>query len=172
METDVEYRLRVLEENYRKALTERESLLVRIWDLEDTIEDLTSKLSHQSSSHKIYKPKINYENHDSITLNNSTKKTNSAEDEPWLFYWERGRQINAIKSTLRINYGHELHANTWRDEKGMWIELLKSLYGPGNEIPDNLKALRKLIAVELSSACHNELLIVVRGVPSNKTEKS
>ena len=53
MENDVEYRLRVLEENYRKALTERESLLLRICDLEDTIEDLNSKLASQSASHKI-----------------------------------------------------------------------------------------------------------------------
>lgn len=80
--------------------------------------------------------------------------------------------MNAIQSSTRISYGQEIHANTWRDEKGMWIELLKGLYGPGNDVPDNLKALRKLIAVELSSACHNELLIVVRNVPSNKTEKT
>jgi hypothetical protein len=40
MEGRLEERLRVLEENYSKAMTERESLLLRICELEDTVEEL------------------------------------------------------------------------------------------------------------------------------------
>mmetsp|Transcript_6698 Transcript_6698/g.6568 ORF Transcript_6698/g.6568 Transcript_6698/m.6568 type:complete len:106 (+) Transcript_6698:352-669(+) len=33
------------------------------------------------------------------------------------------------------------------------------------DIPSRLSALQKLASVQLASACHNELLIIVRGIP-------
>ncbi|CAG9330919.1 unnamed protein product [Blepharisma stoltei] len=151
-------RLNYIENLQKKGAHEREVLLTRICELEDQVEDLTAQLR------KVRKdPRPPIASRESIEINNATKETNAQEDEPWLFYTPPGRPIRDILSLLDFSEGYELDARSLLTEEALWIQVLERMNVV--DIPSRLSALQKLASVQLASACHNELLIIVRGIP-------
>lgn len=154
-------RVQVLEEISLKSSQERQILLDKICELEDLVEDLTQQLKRSKKTAR--NPIVAKE---SLAINNAGKKTNAQEDEPWLFYCSPGKTFAEILRKLGFSEGYELSSSALASEEALWTQLL----GKMNEevVPKKLSALRKLVSVQLSSACHHELLIVVRGIPSSE----
>lgn len=154
-------RVEQLEENNQKSLRERELLLNRICELEDLVEDLTLQLKKSKKSIRApIAPK------ESLAINNASKKTNAQEDEPWLFYCAKSKSYEEILRTLDFSEGYEIASSALVSEEALWTQILEKMNE--EEIPKKLTALRKLVSVQLSSACHHELLIIVRGIPGNE----
>ena len=154
-------RVQTLEESSLKSSEERQILLNKICELEDLVEDLTLQLKRSKKSSRI--PLIAKE---SLAINNAGKKTNAQEDEPWLFYCSSSLTFTEILRKLGFSEGYELTSSALVSEEALWTQLLQRMNE--EEVPKKLSALRKLVSVQLSSACHHELLIVVRGIPSSE----
>jgi hypothetical protein len=154
-------RLEHLEEQSSKSSHERQILLDKICELEDLVEDLTLQLKRCKKSSRI--PLVAKE---SLAINNAGKKTNAQEDEPWLFYCPTGQGFAEILRKLGFSEGYELTSSALVSEEALWTQLLQKMNE--EEIPKKLSALRKLVSVQLSSACHHELLVVVRGIPGSE----
>jgi hypothetical protein len=154
-------RLEHLEEQSSKSSHERQILLDKICELEDLVEDLTLQLKRCKKSSRI--PLVAKE---SLAINNAGKKTNAQEDEPWLFYCPTGQGFSEILRKLGFSEGYELTSSALVSEEALWTQLLQKMNE--EEIPKKLSALRKLVSVQLSSACHHELLVVVRGIPGSE----
>ena len=154
-------RIEILEELGQKSAREREILLNRVCELEDLVEDLTLQLK---KARKGMRPPAAPK--ESLAINNASKKTNAQEDEPWLFFCEKGRQYPDILRTLEFSEGYEISSSALISEEALWTQVLEKMNE--EEIPKKLTALRKLASVQLSSACHHELLIIVRGIPSSE----
>ena len=99
-------RVAALEETTQKSAQEREILLNRICELEDLVEDLTLQLK---KSKKGSRPHIIAK--ESLAINNAGKKTNAQEDEPWLFYCERGKPYQEIVRILDFTEGYEINSS-------------------------------------------------------------
>ncbi|OMJ65864.1 hypothetical protein SteCoe_37505 [Stentor coeruleus] len=154
-------RVEELEKNTQKSSRERELLLNRICELEDLVEDLTLQL--KKSKKTIRTPVAPKE---SLAINNASKKTNAQEDEPWLFYCPKNKPYEEILRNLDFSEGYEITSSALVSEEALWTQILEKMNE--EEIPKKLTALRKLVSVQLSSACHHELLIIVRGIPGNE----
>ena len=154
-------RIENLEELGEKSAREREILLNKICELEDLVEDLTLQLKKaKKGTRQQMAPK------ESLAINNAGKKTNAQEDEPWLFCCEKARQYSDILRVLGFSEGYEISCSALVSEEALWTQVLEKMNE--EEIPKKLTALRKLVSVQLSSACHHELLIIVRGIPSSE----
>ena len=151
-------RVKTLEDNQRRATAERQSLLTRICDLEDQVEDLTNQL-RKLKGDTILKTPTSFTEKPNLT----SKPVNAQEDEPWLFYIPAGKSNAEILARLGFTEVNELLATSMLTEEAMWVHVLQKLYG--EELPHKLSALKKLAALQLSSACHNELLLIVRNIP-------
>lgn len=144
----------------KRASQEREMLLTRICELEDQVEDLTAQLRKLRKD-----PRAPIIARNELEINNSTKQTNATEDEPWLFYTPPGKTLRQITSIIDFSDGYELDAQSLTSEVALWIQILNKM-GIA-DLSNKLSALKKLASVQLASACHNELLIIVRGIPVN-----
>jgi hypothetical protein len=151
-------RVLLLEDQSEKSSREREILLNRICELEDLVEDLSLQLKRAKKGSR--PPAAAKE---SLAINNAGKKTNAQEDEPWLFYCARGKPYGDVLRTLGFSEGYEIASSALVSEEALWTQVLEKMNE--EDIPKKLTALRKLVSVQLSSACHHELLIIVRGIP-------
>lgn len=154
-------RLHWLEETSQKSAVERVALLDRICELEDLVEDLTMQLKKSKKPKRT--PMVAKE---SLAINNASKKTNAQEDEPWLFYCASGKPYQEILRILDFSEGFEINSASLVSEEALWVQVLEKMNE--EDLPKKLSALRKLVSVQLSSACHHELLIIVRGIPSSE----
>ena len=154
-------RISILEEISQKSTQERSILLDRICELEDLVEDLTIQLKKSSKSKR--PPKAPKE---SLLINNAPKKTNAQEDEPWLFYCGLHKPYQEILRILDFSEGYEINSSSLLSEEALWIQVLEKMNE--EDLPKKLTGLRKLASVQLSSACHHELLLIVRGIPSSE----
>ena len=150
-------RLAALEAMYEQAARERDQLLAKVCELEDQVEDLSSQLRRTP------KPPPALVSKEPLHINNLHKQTNAQEDEPWLFYCERGKPTPEIQRTLDFSEAFELEASKLTTEEALWGLLLERMYGA--DLPRKLSSLRKLAAVQLSSACHDQLLLIIRNIP-------
>jgi len=151
-------RLELLETAHRKTLAEREGLLARICELEDRVEDLTWQLHKPKTASKDPEPRE--------LARGETPR--DGEVESWLFYCTFGTSTAHIQSVLDFAEGSafELQVRSLGSEVQLWRSLLALMNPLDQNLPAKLPALRKLASVHLSSTCHSELLIIMRGIPS------
>lgn len=151
-------RLELLEAAHRKTLSEREGLLARICELEDRVEDLTWQLHKPKTATKDPEPRE--------PVRGETPR--DGEVESWLFYCAFGTSTAHIQSVLDFAEGSafELQVRSLGSEVQLWRSLLALMNPLDQSLPAKLPALRKLASVHLSSTCHSELLIIMRGIPS------
>lgn len=151
-------RLESLERSVAEGHAEREHLKDRVTELEEQLEDLKETVKHFG---------VDYVDKASIRLNNRYKRTNAEDDEPWLFYAPLGTSTEAIRRVLGFTESPaiELPISELVIEDELWRQLLTRFYQDPRGLPTKLSDLRQLASVELSLACHQELLIILRGVP-------
>lgn len=151
-------RLEVLEAAHRKTLAEREGLLARICELEDRVEDLTWQLHKPKTAAKDPEPR-------ELARGETPRE---GDVEPWLFYCAAGTATQQIQALLDFAEGSaiELQVRSLSSETQLWRTLLTQMNPLDQSLPVKLPALRKLASVHLSSTCHSELLIILRGIPS------
>ena len=150
---DLKKRISELEKENNKYSEEREELLNRISELEDQVEDLTLQLKKHNSN------KVPSQ----ISISANHYPSAAQDDEPWLFYTAPGRTTQELMSVLDFSDVFELQAPDLLSEEAVWIKLLQKMHG--DDLPVNLPALRKLASAQLYSACHHELMLVVRNIP-------
>mmetsp|Transcript_5208 Transcript_5208/g.9569 ORF Transcript_5208/g.9569 Transcript_5208/m.9569 type:complete len:230 (+) Transcript_5208:281-970(+) len=155
-------RVEALERNAAEGNAEREHLREKIAELEEQLEDLKETVKHLG---------VDYVDKASIRLNNRYKRTNAEDDEPWLFYTGIGTPTEVIRRLLGFTESSaiELPISELVIEEELWRQLLTRFYQDPRGLPSKLSDLRQLAGVELSLACHQELLIILRGLPPSSS---
>jgi hypothetical protein len=155
-------RFEALERNVAEGNFEREQLKERVAELEEQMEDLKETVKHFG---------VDYVDKASIRLNNRYKRTNAEDDEPWLFYAPLRIPTEAVRRVLGFTESPaiELAISELVIEEELWRQLLTRFYSDPRGLPTKLSDLRQLASVELSLACHQELLIILRGLPPSSS---